>query len=91
LPALSDDDELWVHAADAIAQLCANLVLTVSPERIVLGGGVMQRTCLYDMVRVSALKNRADFAGDFWTLTADFVFFSATCHCHANRIAHKRS
>lgn len=87
LPSLSDDDELWVHAADAIAQLCANLVLTVSPERIVLGGGVMQRTCLYDMVRVSApLPQRGGLR------ILRLISFSAPRRWHTqNRIAPKRS
>ena len=51
LPSLSDDDELWDVCAYYVAQLCATLLLTVSPERIVLGGGVMQRKVLYGKVR----------------------------------------
>jgi fructokinase len=31
--------------------LCANLVLTVSPRRIVMGGGVMNQTRLLPMIR----------------------------------------
>ena len=33
-----------------------NLVLIASPERIVLGGGVMQRECLFPKVRAAARK-----------------------------------
>lgn len=42
-----------------LAQMCANLVLTLSPQRILLGGGVMQRAVLFDKVRrqTAALLN----------------------------------
>lgn len=36
------DHELWDHAGNALANLCATLLLTLSIERIVLGGGLMQ-------------------------------------------------
>ena len=44
-------DELWDHAANALASLCTTLLLVVSVERIVLGGGVMRRPCLLDKIR----------------------------------------
>lgn len=36
------DHPLWADIADALAELMATLVLTVSPERILIGGGVGQ-------------------------------------------------
>ena len=51
LPSLDDSHDVWDICAYYIAALCANIVLTVSPERIILGGGVMNRTCLYEKVR----------------------------------------
>jgi fructokinase len=48
---LSDDHELWDHAANALANLCVNLILTTSVEKIVLGGGIMQRKGLIDKIR----------------------------------------
>ncbi|CAM9569376.1 unnamed protein product [Chrysoparadoxa australica] len=48
---LADDDEIWEPCAHALAGLCASLVLVVSPERIILSGGVLNRTILYDKVR----------------------------------------
>lgn len=39
-------DVIWDIAADYLGQLCALLVLTHSPQRIVLGGGVMQQRLL---------------------------------------------
>jgi len=51
LAQLSDDHEIWDHAANALANLCVTLLLTVSVERIVLGGGLMQRTVLLEKIR----------------------------------------
>jgi hypothetical protein len=34
-----------------LAQLCANLVLIASPEKIVLGGGLMNRSSLFPKIR----------------------------------------
>lgn len=48
---LPDDHPTFQIEASYLAQMCVNLILTVSPERIILGGGVMQRACLLPMVR----------------------------------------
>ncbi len=41
----------WEIEADYLGQLCAQLVVTVSPQRIVMGGGVMSQTRLLPLVR----------------------------------------
>jgi fructokinase len=41
----------WAIEADYLGQLCAHLVLLVSPQRIVLGGGVMNQTGLLPAIR----------------------------------------
>jgi fructokinase len=41
----------WRIEADYLAQLCVNLACTVSPEMIVLGGGVMEQAQLYELTR----------------------------------------
>lgn len=51
LKILPDDHEIWNHTANAIANLCVNLALLVSIERIVIGGGIMKRKILLQMVR----------------------------------------
>jgi fructokinase len=40
----------WQVEADYLWQLCAMLILTLAPERIVLGGGVMSQRRLYPAV-----------------------------------------
>jgi fructokinase len=46
----------WELEADYIAQALAAYVLTLSPRRIVLGGGVMQNPRLFPLVRRSLLN-----------------------------------
>ena len=52
LPSLPDDHPIFDTVAEALAHLCVNVCLLVSPEKIVLGGGVMNRTILYDKIRL---------------------------------------
>lgn len=53
---LPDDHPTFRLEAHYLAQMCVNLILTVSPQRIVLGGGVMQRAALFPMVRAETLR-----------------------------------
>lgn len=41
----------WEIQADYLGQLCALLVVTTSPQRIVMGGGVMSQTRLLPLIR----------------------------------------
>ncbi len=41
----------WEIEADYLGQLCAQLVVTVSPQRIVMGGGVMGQVRLLPLIR----------------------------------------
>jgi len=45
----------WEIEADYLGQLCALLVVTVSPQRIVMGGGVMNQARLLPLVRLRML------------------------------------
>jgi fructokinase len=46
-----DGHPIWAIEADYLGQLCAQLVLSLSPQRIVLGGGVMQHARLFEPIR----------------------------------------
>lgn len=48
---LTDREDVWELEAYYIAQALVNYTLTLSPKRIVLGGGVMHQTQLYPMIR----------------------------------------
>lgn len=48
---LKDIPEVWELEADYIAQALVNYILILSPERIVLGGGVMHQEQLFPLVR----------------------------------------
>lgn len=55
LPTVADDDELWDITSYYLAQLCASLILMVCPERIVIGGGIMNRGILFKKIRVQTV------------------------------------
>mmetsp|Transcript_107034 Transcript_107034/g.301161 ORF Transcript_107034/g.301161 Transcript_107034/m.301161 type:complete len:354 (+) Transcript_107034:40-1101(+) len=50
---LPDDHQVWSDAAWMLGSLCATLVCTCSPERIVISGGVMQRRSLFPKIRAA--------------------------------------
>lgn len=54
---LPDDHEVWDHAANALACLCVNLILTVSIEKIVFGGGIMSRNGLIEKIRALTARH----------------------------------
>lgn len=53
---LPDDHPVFELEAYYLAQMCHNLIMTLSPEKIILGGGVMARTALFPRVREETLK-----------------------------------
>ena len=48
---LTDISEVWELEADYIAKALINYILILSPERIVLGGGVMHQEQLFPLIR----------------------------------------
>ena len=51
LQQMDDAHPQWEIQADYLGQLCAQLVLTVSPQRIIMGGGVMSHARLFPLIR----------------------------------------
>jgi len=64
LDELPPDHPAWAVEADAVAQLCATLILTVSPETIVLGGGVMAQAALFPAIRARTATLLAGYLAD---------------------------
>lgn len=56
-----DESDIWDHAVNAIATLCTTMILLLSMERIVLGGGVMQRPMLLAKIRVRTKELLNDY------------------------------
>jgi fructokinase len=67
---LLDSHPIWDVVANQLAHLCNTLVMVASPQKISIGGGVMNRAMLYDKIRARFLainngyvQNRALEAG----------------------------
>ena len=58
------DHIAWVYEAHYIAAICVNLTYIVRPERIILGGGVMERSSLLGAVRDAFKAMTAGYALD---------------------------
>ena len=53
---LKDRPEVWALEADYLSQAIVNYILTLSPKRIVLGGGVMKQEQLFPLIREKVSK-----------------------------------
>lgn len=63
---LENDDGVWELEAYYLAQAIVNYILILSPERIILGGGVMKQAKLYPLIRdkVREMVNNYVAVGD---------------------------
>lgn len=53
---IADDSIIWRIIAFYLAQLCLSITLMVSPEIIVIGGGVMNRKVVLQLVHEQFLR-----------------------------------
>lgn len=53
---LADDEEVWEMEAFYLAQALTNYIYVLSPERIVMGGGVMKQKQLFPLIRKNVLE-----------------------------------
>ncbi|MDR1600259.1 MAG: ROK family protein [Oscillospiraceae bacterium] len=58
---LPPDHPAWALEAEYLAQCCSNVVFALSPERIILGGGVMRQSHLFAIIR----KRTLDLLGGY--------------------------
>ncbi len=58
---LSSDHIAWEIEAYYLAQACINAIMAVSPQRIVLGGGVMNQGHLFPLIRKNVSKIVNDY------------------------------
>ncbi len=52
---LPPEHPAWALEAAYLAQMCHNAMMTLSPEKIILGGGVMQQEFLFPLIRERTL------------------------------------
>ncbi len=53
---LTDDERVWEIEAYYIAQALMNYIMTLSPQKIILGGGVMHQEQLFPLVRQKTIE-----------------------------------
>lgn len=53
---LPPEHPAWGFEAEYLAQICATLTFLLSPERIILGGGVMAQTHLFERIRATTTE-----------------------------------
>jgi fructokinase len=59
---ISDNDTFWEVEARYIALALQDFIMTISPRRIILGGGIMQRAFLFKMIQTELAKQLNGYA-----------------------------
>lgn len=58
---LADREEVWDLEADYIAQAITDYIMILSPEMIILGGGVMHQMQLFPLIREKVLEKLGNY------------------------------
>ncbi len=58
---LQNIDAVWEMEAHYISQALINYILVLSPQKVILGGGVMQQKQIFDLVRTNVLEGLNGF------------------------------
>lgn len=58
---IEDEAKVWKLVGYYLAQLCLNVTLLLSPEIIVLGGGIMNRKILYSIINEEFIRMLAGY------------------------------
>lgn len=75
----------WATAAEYIASLCTNLTYTLRPQRIIIGGGVMQPH-MYDLVRQALTRQLAGYDASIRDLDMETYVAAPTAGASAGLI-----
>ncbi len=72
---LSENHPAWQLEAKYLALALCNLILTISPERIIIGGGIMRQPCLLPLIRkkVQVMLNRYNIIGERQEQIASYI------------------
>lgn len=77
---LADRKEVWELEAYYLGQAICNYIMTYSPERIVLGGGVMAQTHLFPLIRGEVRKQLGGYIRTRQTTDLDTYIVPAGCN-----------
>lgn len=75
---LAERNEVWELEAYYIGQAIANYIMTLSPERIVLGGGVMHQTQLLPLIHREVAAHLNNYIQNAGTKALDTYIVSAS-------------
>ena len=76
---LPDDHPVWDLEARYLAQMCTTLMMILSPERIVLGGGVMHKELLFPLVRKKTAEMIAGYLTSHNAVELDKTIVPPAC------------
>ena len=76
---LAHDDKVWELESSYLAQAISTYVLCYSPQRIILGGGVMHQTQLFPQIREKTLDLLAGYITTPELAAIDSYIVPASC------------